>query len=779
MTNPKQRAALAYAARGWRVFPLLAVSQAGGCECAAGAACDRAGKHPAIEEWPTRATTDKAQINEWWTSRPDRGIGIATGAESDLTVLDVDGDEGVDELGNLAGAEGLPPTPASSSRPGRFHYYFRFNPAIKSKSKNIGAHLDTRSEGGYVVAPPSRHATGSEYQWIVRPEKAEVAPWPSFLAEGGRKATKRKTARAERPDPAKLKAALAYIDADDEERWCKVGWILGRAFKQSDEGFALFSAWAARSRKYDQKRTKGHYYSRSKERDDGPTVETIYGWASQEGWTWDGDVELHPGAPHETVDTCSEVLGAVGVFSRAGELVTFRRVSETPRMPDDEIRRAPSQVLIVPLGPEAIRLQLHRLKTFTRAGKAVDLPYGLAKMIAAAGEWKGIAELRGFVNAPTMRADGSIAQAPGYDPASQLYLNIDSEWPKVPDHPSKAQAQKALAELMMPFDQFTFEDDAARASFVAALLTAAVRHTLPAAPAVYIIAPTPGSGKTLLADAIATICEGHVAAKRMFPKDDDAEMRKVLTSAIRAGDSTIVFDNVPRAYCVKSPVMDGAVTSNVWADRVLGRSEQVTLPFTMNVLFTGNNITCGGDSVRRSIFVHLDPQCELPETRKFKIPDLLSHLRGHRRALLVATLTILRAYVAAVDRVNVSPLGSFERWTSVVREAVVWLGMRDPVDTQARMRVADEDRDETSEALRALTGWAPPDDSWFKAADVASEAARNPTFKAAVCPSSDSTAKAITHVLKGMARQRIDGRWLTSRYNPHSKTIEYRIEEAP
>ena len=159
--NVMLTAALGYAKLGWRVFPLLALSDSGDCEC--GPDCDRPGKHPAIKRWPIEATTDPEKITAWWTENPARGIGIATGEESDLTVLDVDGEEGVAELAKLAGPEGMPITPTVQSRPGHLHYYFRFKAGVKSSAKKLGAHLDTRSEGGYVVAPPSRHASGSEY----------------------------------------------------------------------------------------------------------------------------------------------------------------------------------------------------------------------------------------------------------------------------------------------------------------------------------------------------------------------------------------------------------------------------------------------------------------------------------------------------------------------------------------------------------------------------------------------------------------------------------------
>jgi putative DNA primase/helicase len=287
-TNPMLAVALSYAKRGWWVFPLHAIKD-GACECREGADCDKPGKHPAIKGWNKEASTDPAKIEGWWGNRPDRGIGIATGEGSGLTVLDVDGDEGVEELGRLAEAGGMPMTPCSSSRPGRFHYYFAHNPAIKSKSKNIGAKLDTRSDNGYVVAPPSRHATGSTYTWIVPPSTTKVAPWPEFLVDGKRTEKKHERPQKERfapaRDEAKLIAALEHIDRDDEERWSQVGWILGRAYSQGDAGYAIYRTWSAKSRKFNPKRTKAHYYeSSAKPSGTVLTTSSIYAWAKEAGW---------------------------------------------------------------------------------------------------------------------------------------------------------------------------------------------------------------------------------------------------------------------------------------------------------------------------------------------------------------------------------------------------------------------------------------------------------------------------------------------------------------
>lgn len=327
MENPILIAALGYAKRGWRVFPILALTS-DGCECGR-SDCDRPGKHPAIKGWNTKATTDAKQIAAWWIEHPNRGVGIATGEASGLSVLDVDGDngEGAHELGMRAGAEGVPPTPTVQSRVGRYHYYFAYSAEIKSNAKKIGEDLDTRSDGGYVVAPPSPHASGSYYNWLVSPEKVSLAPWPEWLKEGGAKKVEKKRGRPAKEDfdpndpmqVERLTAALAHCDFDDEEQWGQAGWIFGRAFQQSDVGFAIYSAWAGRSRQFDRRKTRQHYYERSKAPYSGEfkTTASIYAWARERGWD---DPEAKRDGDHyrlalATVEAIQKESGARPVYA--------------------------------------------------------------------------------------------------------------------------------------------------------------------------------------------------------------------------------------------------------------------------------------------------------------------------------------------------------------------------------------------------------------------------------------------------------------------------------
>lgn len=257
--------ALQYAGRGWKIFPLQ-------------------GKIPFKGTQGFKdATTDPAIIEAWWARWPQANIGIATG--NGLVVLDIDGPEGLAELKALIARHGpLPATLAVRTGNG-IHLYFRdvgsagLSGSVRSSARGK---LHVRSEGGYVVAPPSLHPSGKVYQWI-NPELT-VANLPSWLKEwmlNGSNQAKKETANLRShelpsylrslPDRGlsrlalsaikeaestwspqeqkRIESALAAIPADNYEIWFKIGmilqslqWIRGDG---SDLGLELWDAWSA------------------------------------------------------------------------------------------------------------------------------------------------------------------------------------------------------------------------------------------------------------------------------------------------------------------------------------------------------------------------------------------------------------------------------------------------------------------------------------------------------------------------------------------------------
>ena len=169
-------AALGYASRGIPVLPLHyplphrgALQPVGGnrhpvvgssCSCR-DPGCGQPAKHPLGSLGPhgvTDATCNRARILAWWTRHPQANIGLATGHRFD--VLDVDGPAGAQAIRELAATHGLQSLgPLVRTGGGGWHYYLA--PTGLGNVHPVGlGHVDWRGRGGYVVAPPSRHASG-------------------------------------------------------------------------------------------------------------------------------------------------------------------------------------------------------------------------------------------------------------------------------------------------------------------------------------------------------------------------------------------------------------------------------------------------------------------------------------------------------------------------------------------------------------------------------------------------------------------------------------------
>lgn len=176
------KAAIAYADLGFLVLPLWSARD-GRCDCGH-AGCDSPGKHPHGRYAPhglKDATKDGGTICNWFSNGYVPNIGIRTGKESNLLVIDVDGPAGVESLQQFGD---LPRTATVQTGKGQ-HLYFRWPDVaddIRSKAGNLGKGLDHRANDGYVVAPPSQHVSGSEYKWLIDPRGGIADLPPAILA---------------------------------------------------------------------------------------------------------------------------------------------------------------------------------------------------------------------------------------------------------------------------------------------------------------------------------------------------------------------------------------------------------------------------------------------------------------------------------------------------------------------------------------------------------------------------------------------------------------------
>lgn len=313
--------------------------------------------------------------------------------------------------------------------------------------------------------------------------------------------------------------------------------------------------------------------------------------------------------------------------------------------------------------------------------------------VHARGQWPGVRRLEAVVTHPVMLRDGTFLTANGYHPPSGLLVALPAGLSvTVPDAPTRADVDAAVETLLDPLTDFPFATHSHRAAFLAALLTPLAWFAFEGpAPLFLIEANVRGAGKGLLADVIAITMLGRRFSPMTYTNDKD-ELRKRITTLAVEGDRLALLDNITGV--VGNDVLDAALTTSYWKDRKLGSNQSYDGPLNATWYGTGNNVQFLGDTPRRVLPIRLESQYERPELRNdLKYPDLRAYVPSRRGLLLSAALTILRAYLlAGRPKHGLAAWGSYEQWSDLVREAVVFAGLPDPGLTREGLHaVADQD----------------------------------------------------------------------------------------
>ena len=436
-------------------------------------------------------------------------------------------------------------------------------------------------------------------------------------------------------------------------------------------------------------------------------------------WEPDADAEAIPDArpeievrpeEHEVNDQAIRALaGDTTLYQRAGALVhilcdasgrTLRGVSRAAHCPR-----------IVPLREASLRERLSAAARFVKRiwceeGERlvqVHPPMFCISAVAARGHWPGIRDLQAVINSPILRPDGTVLQTPGYDEATGLYYHPQDASMDVPAAPTLEQVQAAREALLEVVVDFPFSKPGHQAAWLALVLTPLARYTFSGPSPLFLIdANIRATGKSLLADAASIIITGRPMARMSDPRAED-ETRKRITAIAIGGDQMVLIDNIDGE--LGNAALDAALTSTVWKDRILGRSEIVEVPMLTTWAATGNNVVLRADTSRRVCHIRLESKLEKPEEREdFRHRELLRWVGEERPRLLQAALTILAGYFRAgrPDQ-HLKAWGSFEGWSGVVRQAMVWSGSPDPGETREELALSS-DRD--AAGLRALLqGW--------------------------------------------------------------------------
>jgi hypothetical protein len=328
-------------------------------------------------------------------------------------------------------------------------------------------------------------------------------------------------------------------------------------------------------------------------------------------------------------------------------------------------------------------------------------------------ESMGLPILRGVMCCPFLRPDGSVCATPGYDATTGIFFDPGADqFPAMPDIPednAKELAELALLRLMRPmrgyrFDTSTKNDDGSwnpdhdtsRAVALSMFLTAVAVHATRTRPGYLADAPTFGSGKTMLTELPPMMATGIDPVLLVMPDKERGgteELDKQLDSALLASAGYVIFDNV-RGDLERFVRLAALLTAARLGVRIFHTQTLVPIDNNFLVQINGNNCSASADMARRLLRSRIDTQQENPDQLAFDFDPRAEVLRD-RGQMCIDALTILRAYtVAGRPKQNGRAYGSFEEWTGLVRDSLLWLGLPDIVASNDEERAADPALDE-------------------------------------------------------------------------------------
>ncbi len=668
-------------------------------------------KNPGFKNWQQlRITPDT--VDTYFTGNP-QNLGVLLGEPSGWLIdIDLDNPRAVELAPRF-----LPPTEAIFGRSGkpRSHWIYRVTkPAVTSKfkSKSAGMIVEFRSTGMQTIFPPSVHESGEPIEWeSPHAEPADIDP-EELLAAVERLAHAVMIELGERTEDKKKKKSRETSERPNRENLrisarvqaCVAAMLRLRVADNNDGSGRLYAA-ACRVVEHDLDDTKGLSAIREYERQ-RPFPRP---WSNEEvlqrirdaefkvergliprelATKGKGKVVISHDEHRVVTETISYLSADDGLFHRGGTLV---RVIREPS--SETVNRTAGSPTIAFVPQANLRDRMTKHVEFTQFVKRGDVleevvthpTSWLVSAVEARGEWPGIRRLVGVSDVPVLRRDGSLWQTPGYDEMTSVLYEPSDEFPEVGHSVLRNDALEAVEELLDVIGDFQFEGDDHRSAWLAGLLTPLARFAFEGpAPLFLIDANVRGAGKGLLSQTIGQIVLGREMPVSSYAHDPE-EMRKKVTSIAIAGDRMVLLDNLEGSF--GNDTLDRALTTTRWKDRILGKSEQVDLPLISVWYGTGNNVSVASDTTRRIIHIRLDVLSDKPEERSgFKHANLIEWIRAKRPWLLTRALTILRAYFnEGMPRQNVTPFGSYEGWSRLVRESIVWLGLPDPCATRVKL----------------------------------------------------------------------------------------------
>jgi len=790
----------------------------------------RGTKQAAIENWQSR-TVPVGEFPQYWGGVTPCGVAIPMGGRSRCLIdMDLDWREArtlADELDFMFG-QLLSFGRAGSQRSHRLAickesldlatcrtlaFSIPGNIAKKlglSEEEHATNVLELRGNNGYTIFPPSVHTSGERIEWdnVIGRSVPEI-PYDELRQKAGLLAFLSFVTRFYPPVGVRndfnlalggaLLRALHKSYRDDEqlliEHVDRMATLVGRL--AGDQGHG--ASWEKRAATTLAKMKSGASATGL------PKLLEIIGVPELEKTlrNWLGvDADDRPAITFNEADLPSVLIKAqdamvaagLDIFQRGGSLVLCYRHNDEI---NDGVNRPQGALIVSEINKHIMRRDMLKAAKFLcRKGKGQNLvpsapPLDFAEtFLHSADIWK-FRTLVGIQESPMLRSDGTVLCTEGYDSQSRLYVDFGGQkFPSIPEAPTRADAAAALQFVLKVFRGFPFDGNAdgtvaccSRSVAIAFVLTPFVRRILPTAPFFSITAPTAGTGKTKIV-AIASIVAIDKAVPPTGWSTEREENDKRITSILLHGDSFGAFDNVGDGASVGGDALCAVLTAAEYAPRILGSNRKPTLPTNVTWSFTGNNISYRDGLERRGLEIRLDANVENPEERRFDF-DAELEAKAQRADLVAAALTILRAFYVSAERKAVidslTPFGSFDEWSKLVRAAIVWLGEPDPCESRKNIKAEDPATGNLKMLVTALVqcpGFNVGE--WYSPEQICLEGSKYENVGLAsalklIMPKA-VTPMGLGRYLSKFKDRVVEGHRIRKRLNPSSRAAEYLLE---
>ncbi len=645
-TTSIEDAAVWYTDLGWSVLPVHGLNDSGSCTCGK-TNCPSPAKHPSIADWPNKATCDVDTIQTWFLLQPHANIGIRTGGDTGLVVIDVDVKNQVDGMESLAKMKqklgDLPQTVTANTPSGGLHYYYRVpGPvSLKTATRVLGyPGVDIRAQGGMVVAPPSRNATG-QYEWQagLSPDDAAVADLPQAWLEALPKADQtNQTATGN----------LGYEDKISQGGRNNTLTSIAGCFRRNGLSEAVIESALHVVNQKQCDPPLGDQEIKS-------IAASISRYPSSQAPELPTVILPGPGRIVDTVSRLAPLVRETGVYyQRGGTPVRLHKAAgdrfELEAIKDEEWPTIFEQVARLykliggKNGPEhkpticsiaTARLIVHAA-TFRQALPPINLISRCPVLVEKANELRFIS---------------------GYDPETGI-LAGGTELPEL-------SLDQAVALLTGALTDFEFATPGDRSRAIAAIITPAMKlgGLIPGPSAVdFGEANEAQTGKGYRNKITAAIYNDEV--HNVTRCKGAGGLDESFAAAVLRGSCFICLDNLRGT--AESQMLESFLTEDTATLRIPYQPPVMVDPRRTIVMMTSNQAELGDDLAKRCSIVRIRKQPEDHEWAQYLEGDVLSHIRANQPLYFAAVVAVVKAWHDA-GKPRLQALGhDFRAWAGIM-----------------------------------------------------------------------------------------------------------------